>query len=88
MVILLMLTLNTNQSVILEQNNMTFAILPIVTHIRTNEYQYLITSHMLCLIFSNNKNKLISLTILCKIKYFQKENCLIEFSHQIIKVCV
>jgi len=49
-VILLMLTLNTNQSVILEQNNMTFAILPIVTHIRTNEYQYLITSHMLCLI--------------------------------------
>jgi hypothetical protein len=45
-----MLTLNTNQSVILEQNNMTFAILPIVTHIRTNEYQYLITSHILCLI--------------------------------------
>ena len=34
-VILLMLTLNTIQSVILEHNNMTFAILPIVTHIRT-----------------------------------------------------
>ena len=38
-------------------------------------------------IFSNNKNKLISLTILCKIKYFQKENCLIEFSHQILRYC-